>query len=249
MSSPGAPPGAPTPDHSKCSRIIARAVASVMAALMVLYVVGDILLLALGVILVLLILLGLRNYLPRFINETKLLLNVGAVRERERVIYQGLPWMVRTLGMYSRLYNPALEGLLRVPMSDMLELVSRPYREDEPWFPTQVNDWVRDNTGGKITRILDEITLLDVRVDDTEILNVNELIVAIRSKRPGEEVTLTYERDGQTEEVTVTLDAQAAPLARAAAKHEPTRSTVQQAGAPCWPAGQFCFRGHLVEIP
>jgi putative serine protease PepD len=45
-------------------------------------------------------------------------------------------------------------------------------------------------------------------VDGRAVDAADELIVAIRSKRPGEEVTLTYERDGQTEEVRVTLDAQ-----------------------------------------
>jgi putative serine protease PepD len=45
-------------------------------------------------------------------------------------------------------------------------------------------------------------------VDGRAVDAADELIVAIRSKRPGEEVTLTYERDGRTEEVTVTLDAQ-----------------------------------------
>ena len=103
---------------------------SILVALTVLYVLGDTVLLVLAVILLLIILLGLRNYLPRFIDETKLLLNIGAVRERERVIYNGLPWMVRSLGMYSKLYNPALDGLLRLPISVMLDLVSRPYRDD-----------------------------------------------------------------------------------------------------------------------
>jgi putative serine protease PepD len=45
-------------------------------------------------------------------------------------------------------------------------------------------------------------------VDGRAVDAADELIVAIRSRRPGEEVTLTYERDGRTEEVTVTLDAQ-----------------------------------------
>jgi len=55
---------------------------SILVALTVLYVLGDTVLLVLAVILLLIILLGLRNYLPRFIDETKLLLNIGAVRER-----------------------------------------------------------------------------------------------------------------------------------------------------------------------
>lgn len=182
-------------------------VASVMAALMVLYVVGDILLLSLGVILVLLILLGLRNYLPRFINETKLLLNVGAVRERERVIYQGLPWMIRSLGMYSRLYNPALEGLLRVPMSEMLELVSRPFREDEPWFPTQVNDWVMmaDGSIGQVVRQTPEIVELRTRGSIRTYTTTNFLAGEPRNLREGFGVSVNFGIDYQHQGISTTV--------------------------------------------
>jgi putative serine protease PepD len=45
-------------------------------------------------------------------------------------------------------------------------------------------------------------------VDGQSVDAPDELIVAIRSRRPGDEVTLTYERNGRTEEVMVTLDAQ-----------------------------------------
>ncbi|HSK27468.1 MAG TPA: trypsin-like peptidase domain-containing protein [Jiangellales bacterium] len=50
----------------------------------------------------------------------------------------------------------------------------------------------------------DVITEVDGRVVDAP----EELIVAIRSRAPGDRITLTVERDGSTDEVTVTLDAQ-----------------------------------------
>ena len=83
-----------------------------------------------------------------------MLLNVGPVREHEKVIYRDLPWMVRSLGVYSYLNNPALEGVLRLPMTEMTGLVSRPCRDDEPWFPTHMNDWVLfpDGSMGQILR-------------------------------------------------------------------------------------------------
>lgn len=135
---------------------------ALMAALLTLYVVGDIVLLALALIILFAVILGLRNYLPRFIAETKLLLNIGAVRERERVIYNGLPWQIRSLNVYSRLYNPQLEGLLRLPLAEMSNLVSRPYRQDEPWFPTKVGDFVilADGTFGQVLRQTPEMVQL-----------------------------------------------------------------------------------------
>lgn len=135
---------------------------ALMAALLTLYVLGDVVLLALALIILFAVILGLRNYLPRFVAETKLLLNIGAVRERERVIYNGLPWQVRSLNMYSRLYNPQLEGLLRLPLSEMANLVSRPYRQDEPWFPTKVGDFVilADGTFGQVLRQTPEMVQL-----------------------------------------------------------------------------------------
>jgi putative serine protease PepD len=43
-------------------------------------------------------------------------------------------------------------------------------------------------------------------VDDDLISSADDLVATIRSHRPGDEVTLTYRRDGTTETVEVTLD-------------------------------------------
>jgi hypothetical protein len=111
-------------------------------------------LLVIAVILLVLMLVGLRNKIPFIIEETRMLLDLGPVREHERVIYRDLPWMVRSLGVYSHFNNPALEGVLRLPMTDVMALVSRPVREDEPWFPTRVGDWVMfaDGSMGQVLR-------------------------------------------------------------------------------------------------
>ena len=44
------------------------------------------------------------------------------------------------------------------------------------------------------------------KVDDTEVANGNELINAIANYSPGDTVTLTIYRNGQTQTVQVTLD-------------------------------------------
>jgi len=179
---------------------------SILVALTVLYVLGDTVLLVLAVILLLIILLGLRNYLPRFIDETKLLLNIGAVRERERVIYNGLPWMVRSLGMYSKLYNPALDGLLRLPISVMLDLVSRPYREDEPWFPTQTGDWVMmsDGTIGQVLRQTPEIVQIRTRGTIRTYTTTSFLGGELRNLSAGYGVAITFGIDYQHQSISIT---------------------------------------------
>ncbi len=128
--------------------------ASTLVALLVLYFLGDMMLMVLALIVLALILLGLRTKLPLYIEEARLLLDVGSVREHERVIYRNLPWMVRSLGVFSHFYNPELEGLLRLPISEMSGLVSRPHREDEPWFPTRTGDWIMfvDGSIGQVLR-------------------------------------------------------------------------------------------------
>ena len=44
------------------------------------------------------------------------------------------------------------------------------------------------------------------RVDDREITSADSLIATIRSYRPGDEVTVTFQRDGEEQEATVTLE-------------------------------------------
>ena len=138
---------------------------AIAAALLVLYVAGDLVLLGLALILLLALALSFRTYLPRYLAETRLVLNLGAARERERVVYQGVPWRIRSIGMYSRLSNPELEnGTLRLPLSEMLQLISRPCREEEPWFPCRPDEYVLlgDGTFALVERQTPEIVQLRV---------------------------------------------------------------------------------------
>jgi S1-C subfamily serine protease len=45
-----------------------------------------------------------------------------------------------------------------------------------------------------------------VQIDDRAVSTPDELVVLVRSREPGDEVTLVYERDGAVHEVTLTLD-------------------------------------------
>jgi hypothetical protein len=118
-------------------------IGAILVFLISLYFFGDWVLL----ILVLLLILGLvwtsKQAIPRFWSQTVLILDMGVVRERERVIYNGLPWRVDSISFYSVLTNPALVGgQIRLPIDDLGDLRSRAHDEHEPWFPTQTGDVV-----------------------------------------------------------------------------------------------------------
>lgn len=102
--------------------------------------------------------------ITHFIGETKLALNLGPVKQGERVIWQGIPWLVKSLGFRSVLVNEALEGgTVMLPASALTGMLSRPYVKNEPWFPTQVGDWVQldDGTFGKVETQTPETVVLD----------------------------------------------------------------------------------------
>ncbi|HUV20384.1 MAG TPA: hypothetical protein VMZ32_01235, partial [Gammaproteobacteria bacterium] len=112
-----------------------------LAVLSVFYVRGDLLLLSLAIIVLVMLALGTWRFLPRYVQEGRLLLNVGAAREGERVIYRGLPFRITALNLYSELRNPELEGVIRLPLSALAQLISRP-RGNDAWFPCRAGDYL-----------------------------------------------------------------------------------------------------------
>ncbi len=127
----------------------------VLTGLLVFYTAGDWVLLGLGLLFVLGIAWAAKNALPRLLEEVRLLLNLGPVREGERILFEDLPWRVDRLSFYSRLTNPALSGgQLRLPLRDLVGLHSRPVQDKEAWFPCAEDDWVllADGTRGKVLR-------------------------------------------------------------------------------------------------
>jgi hypothetical protein len=85
---------------------------------------------------------GKRTF-PIVYEQIKLMLNLGSVREGERVLYNGIPWNINSINLFTDLSNPALQGgLLRLPLRDLVPLLSRPYDPKELWFPSEVGDWV-----------------------------------------------------------------------------------------------------------
>jgi len=122
-----------------------------IAVMIVFYVRGDVLLMGFTFLIGAAATVGLRHTLPRFLAEMRLLLNIGSIREGERVVYQGLPLKVAALNMQSVLVNPELTGTIRLPLQEMLGLVSRPVGK-ESWFPASKNNYILMDDG-KVVKV------------------------------------------------------------------------------------------------
>jgi hypothetical protein len=136
---------------------------TLISLLLVLYISGDWLLLGLALFILILVIIGSRTYLPRFMAEARLLLDMGPVREGERILLNGVSWQVKALNMYSILVNPELQGgVLRLPLSELAGMISRPDDPQEPWFPTRKGDFVmlNDGTFGQILLQTPEVVQL-----------------------------------------------------------------------------------------
>lgn len=118
-------------------------VGALAASLFVLYATGDWVLMGIAIILLIGLALAARTGLPRIYEDARLLLNLGEIREGERVVYEGLPWRVESLNFFSILKNEKLRGgILRLPVRRLSGMISRPLAEGEFWFPTTEGDWI-----------------------------------------------------------------------------------------------------------
>jgi len=126
---------------------------AVAATLVVPYARDDFLLLGVGIVFVLGAGWVLLRMAPQFVEQIRLVLNIGGVREGERIVVDGIPYRVATLRFYTRLENPDLDGgVLRVPLQFLVGRRSRASGADEPWFPSRRGDVVllTDGCGGPV---------------------------------------------------------------------------------------------------
>ena len=143
-------------------KIMTTLIAFFVAAF-VLYARGDWLLLGMSILIAVGILWSLQQSLPRYMTEIRALLDLGSVREGERIVYAGIPWKIAVLNIYSILYNPLLRGgTLRLPLDQLVNLQSRSSTPEEPWFPSQENDFVilDDDLFGKVLMQTPEVVRL-----------------------------------------------------------------------------------------
>lgn len=125
---------------------------AMLAPMVIFYLEEDWVLFSLGVLLFIALAWTLRHAIPRYWTQFEIYLNVGPVREGERLELNGLPWRVKHINMYSILENPVAELTQRIDINDLVDLRSRPVENDEPWFPCKKGDWVilKDGVRGKI---------------------------------------------------------------------------------------------------
>ncbi len=141
---------------ARSADLLGAAVSVLLALLFVIlvfYLRGDWLLLTLTVLAILGILWASKEALPPYIDQIRMILNLGPVRQGERLVYDGIPWRVDRLNFYCEFTNPDLSGgLLRLPIRDVMPLHSRPVVAKEPWFPTHEGNWAKleDGVFGKI---------------------------------------------------------------------------------------------------
>ncbi len=138
---------------------------AIIGPMVVFYLVEDWVLFSLGILLLLGIGLTLRQALPRYWQQVQLFLNVGSVREGERIDLDGLPWRVKYINIFSQLENPVAGLSQRVRIDDLVDLKSRPMQKGEPWFPCVQGDWVllSDGMRGKVIGISQELVQLVAR--------------------------------------------------------------------------------------
>lgn len=134
----------------------------ILGPMIVFYLVEDWVLFSLSLLLLLGIAWTLRQALPRYWSQIQLFLNIGSVREGERILMEGVPWLVEQINVYSTLVNPVANISQRVPIDDLVDLKSRPCRPEEPWFPCKRDDWVllSDGVRGKVIGISHELVQL-----------------------------------------------------------------------------------------
>lgn len=175
------------------------AIVIVLAVLMVFYVRGDVLLITLALLALAGVALSLRQTLPRYAAELRLLLGIGPVREDERLVYDGVPFKVISLSVFSILRNPQLDGVLRLPLHTMNEFTSR-YAGEEPWFPCQPGDYIlmADGSYGKVVQQTIELVEILVRDASVQIRTNDFLDQNIRNlSRDGFGVACTFGVDYQ----------------------------------------------------
>ncbi|MCU7800626.1 MAG: mechanosensitive ion channel [gamma proteobacterium symbiont of Lucinoma myriamae] len=137
-------------------------VLAILGPMIVFYLAEDWVLFSLGILLLFGIALTLRQTLPKYWKQAQLFLNIGPVREGERILCDGLPWQVERINFFCTFFNPVAEISQRVPITTLTDLKSRPAVLNEPWFPCKRGDWVILNDGvrGKVVGISIEMVQL-----------------------------------------------------------------------------------------
>jgi hypothetical protein len=126
--------------------------ATVMA-IFTLYLLGDWVLVTFLVLFIAGTLWAFKDYIRKLTAEGRLILNLGAVKEGDLIIFNNLSWHVKNISFITTLENIALDTpILKIEIAEILKLHSRKMHPKEPWFPSKTGEWVilTDGTYGQV---------------------------------------------------------------------------------------------------
>lgn len=116
---------------------------SICAGITVLYILNDWFLFSFAVLILIGVFWSLKKYLPKFLAEIKLALNLGSVKEGQMIVWGHCPWIVKKLGMVIQLENECLDTTTTfLSISEIVNLYSRPLVKGEQLFPSKTGDFV-----------------------------------------------------------------------------------------------------------
>ncbi len=138
---------------------------TLLTLVLVFYIFEDWVLLSLCIIVLLGVGWTAKTALPKYWEQSRLMLNIGAVREGERIVLDGIPWLVHKINMFTSLKNPDLGIKLRVPIEVLFDKTSREFDKKESWFPCRKDDWVilADGTRGCVVSLSHEMVEMVLR--------------------------------------------------------------------------------------
>jgi len=151
----------------------------VLSSLVALYLLNDWLLLSVVILFLVAVVWASRQFIPKLFQEVRLALNLGTVKENERLIWKGVPWHIQSIGLQAILVNDRLEGShIQLPVGELVGKHSRPTVENEPWFPTECGDWVflDDATYGKVEHQTMEQVVLRLKGETLKYFSTPEFL-------------------------------------------------------------------------
>jgi hypothetical protein len=160
-----------------------------------LYLLNDWVLFTITLIIVFGITWSLKQFLPTMLEQLRMILNLGLVKEGERLMWEGLPWRVESIGLQVTLLNEEIEGArINIATKHLIGKHSRPIVSDERWFPTRPGDWISFNDGKLAQVIKQNVDFVSLRmVSGTEILyTTNQFInMPMENYRDGILISIT----------------------------------------------------------
>jgi len=122
---------------------ILTSVISICIGVAALFVLNDWFLFSCAVLILISIFWSLKKNLPKFLAEIKLALNLGPIKEGQRIVWRNCPWVVKRLGMEIQLENKYLDtSTTHLSIHEAVNLYSRPLIKNEQLFPSKSGDFV-----------------------------------------------------------------------------------------------------------